>query len=1822
MSKLLKQILAVVLALQTSLSGISTIVHAEEPEGEPEHSAETITEEEETVLEETGDEENVIVIEQEEEPETPTVEETEKEEPPITEEPEITEEPQETETPEVTEPEETEEPVATGDPEITEAPEETEVPEVTEPEELETPAVEEPEEPEVTEPEETEEPWEEPEELLELDENDPFWMPLPEIETTDFLRINSIQYDSYLDDGTLNIEFRKMLDVTMYIVAIKDDVVWFAYRHDDYGGTYNSQVNFNLPAGEYDLRLAYTLTDKIVLSEDSYTLVVLKAPEVVGTGNFTGTEYAYIDLNAYSILGGNYEYNPGLDYDYILLSISKDEPLYEANTLNFLKYNQHDGIFRIELGDPDSYGGQGYYADYPYGSFDLRFVARGSGVVKNGYVFVSSDTTHVDITQDIKPTELYTMVSIPYNAMYYKGQTAQIHYWFDSEYDSQFYADHRYDGLDRRVTFKSSNPKLLKVDANGTVTVVGLPSTKDTPVPVDITVTSVADPNVLSIETISVTSATSGPASMKIQSDGKALSTLNWTRENQNYPQEVIFSLDGQPGMEVTFTVTGKSLTLWENPGTISSNPYEYSTYLDSEGKAHVWVRCDEGGVYKVNASTQLGKTASVTFNVDGYDNLTTSGYPTSESHYYVSGKMIKGWFRYDSNEDTHVFGKDVFKGDLWPSHQFIGYCDPKTGKAVTGDAYQNTDVIKKIDKKLYAFNEYGMVMFHTEYGIAEEGWTDSSIYLDSLDANYNAYVSKTGEVLTGWVNTKDEGWYYFDPSFGYVRRREFVPARNGKGMTYVDDYGHIVNGILVAPGKPTQPITDADGLYRIHEVGGDYFWVKDGAIYTGWLYLHHTNAKGYYWDTNNKNVLEKMYFDPNEHGAMQSGFFYAGNKWYYAAKTKYSEFIADDYDYYVTVQTLKNLCLLKGWNKYPEKYILDDVNELIIDANGAIVTEKLVKIAIDMGGGYETKYVYPDANGYPMRDTWLTVNGKKLYFNSNGWMEMAATYPTDWYYADADNLLQTVYYKLKNTKKPQEGYTYCTFEGKKLTSLVFYDYYADPAAMVDAKGNMVVNNTATVKTAFVSGSATITYIADANGNIARSSDPGRARIITAKGKSYIVDHHGEVQKNSTGPVPAIREDGDTTVYVMADKNGALVKKAFRTVSDSTYVTYKVWFDEKGYAADDPYDYIYYGNTKYYAQTINKKAYLCVMGSHYLMFVIPDKTFIPHESGTISTGWFGYSPIYLNKDGSIKTGFVKYGEHTNYILASSTGAVWNINGETVTFDSLDYNTLYKIDGKTYFFDRLGYMVTGWVHFDRAVVMAPEDYLFMGSMGTAVKLYDAYMYFDPKTGAAVTGAKKVLAPAVYDGEISLGSETFNGYLNNAKTVNTTSTQKTLNFDKNGVLIRDQQTKIGKKLTEVGADGVVVTGQDHWADANKEMYILKNGTVATGRKKIDGEYYYFDPVTGYKVTNELRKSGKKWYYYNEFGKQAYPKMMSNYEVTLPKYMQNVWGKKAVVYFGSTSYKDLKTIWNKDGSLAKIVYSETNKPAAGESISFGLWDFGNDDQTRRYVMAGLNGYVLDSKGLPMTGIVSGFNYKDDTTSDKYTLNVGKDGSKVVAGYGLSLVKIGKKYYVMHQGILYARQEQAIRVDDWSTLPASDQKTLNELAKSAERQGAGLYVMLNADGSVATNTKRYCYVTFDDETAYGWEAYGTFTSNKQGIILDLCADIYRVGKNCYISNAVGMDMTGSWEEFIPVYKVVAGENPEIVSGMIKCNGNKLIGFYDMETGKGLNGTYMIPIDGLMITWLKNGKPQTGNQSFNYMGYKMKFFVDPNLIGVHLYSD
>ncbi|MBQ6223103.1 MAG: hypothetical protein IJJ44_10875 [Solobacterium sp.] len=1805
MSKLLKQLLAVALAFQTTLSGISTIVHAEEPEEEPEYTAETVVdEEEETVLEETGDEENVIVVEQE--PEEVTEEE----------EPEITEEPQETETPEVTEPEESEEP---------------EAPEVTEPEDPETPAVEEPEEPEepeVTEPEETEDPWEEPEELLELDNNDPFWLKITPVEYIYQLKFNEIEYDQYQDDGTYTIKYTNDTGLPSYIVAVKDDVTWFLSRTEEEGpGTFNSKVKFNLPAGQYDLHVAIFNAGILEVSDVHKKLVVLEAPKVVGTGNFTGANYGYIDIDLSDILNHEYDILPGWNENDVVLKVNEDD---SGMNLTKVRYYAKDGIFRVRLGESSAYDGMGTYKNYPYGTFELSYKMRAGSAVIGNYVFAGSNTTHADIMSQFVPTSIQIDCS-EYPVLYYKGATLQLTPKF-----GPFTSDYtEYEGIDHRVKYTSSNPKLVTVDSNGKLTAVGMPPADNDwhtkPTLVDITVTSVAYPGLSAVYTVELRSYRGGKSDVGIISNDTWYSPFNWSIGKQmddNRYELVLFNIEipddyyGLNGMPVTFTVDKTSgLSLY----TVSGNTYGsrvgttyttgFSNNYNGYGSAIAYVHAEDAGVYTVSATSPIGKIGSVKINVDGVSNSLAGGV-SKESQFFVDGKPVGGWLRYDITTDSYVYGKDVFKGFTDPGKQVIYYADPKTKKLITGDPMNgNPDTVAKIDGKLYAFGASNGLITYNESGVLKEGWI--TIEHETL-GEYPAYVSAAGEVLTGWVNTLTDGLLYLDPVLGYVHTSEFVPASAGKGKVYVNNYGS-AEGIFIDTGA-TQTFDTADGLYRVFMSSGpdQYFWVKDGAFYTGWLYLHYTADNEPYWNTTKKGAAEAMYFDPNDHGALKRGTFTVGTKQYLSGETYEPKYWGSDY---YAVQLLN--CNHFGYGKYPEKYGLHRANNLVVDADGAIVFDKMVKIAVWDGteSKYDKYYVYADGSGQPVKNTWISYNGKKYYFDDSGYLSDTKT-GTSWMYHDETDGDRVLYYKLKDPKNPQAGYVYCDTNGKKLTSLMVYNDAGDKVGLLDAKGNWAVNAVVTVKMSQNPSSASGTYIADENGNIIVNHSVDRLySVAEVKGKKYIVDDYGEVKKGDNQPYHAyMKNQGD--VWVWPEKNGVLARDTFKTYHTGSDGTFKIYFTKEGTVLQDAPEI--YGN--FYSWYVKKKAWLGFeTEDHFIGFVIPGKTTYPGSmSEIIKAGWIGNddSPVYLNKDGSIKTGFVKRAGHTRYIATMNTGYVVPVVGDYAYFSTPEQrNILCNIKGKTYFFDEYGEMVTGWVHFEHAIV-GEVFTLMMGAPVNTVKLDDVYMYFNDKTGAAVTGSAKVLTPAVFDGVISLGDE--GAFQNNAKRVNTTSSLKTLNFDKNGALIFDQNTKIGKKLKEVGTDGVVTSGKPHWSDANKLTYVLKNGVLATGRKKVEGKYYYFDPTTGLKVTNALRKTGKKWYYYGESGEQETPYLSSNqWKVTLPVNMQDAWGKTAYVMTGSTNGKNLTAIWNKDGSLKKIVYAGTTKAAAGESVSFGLWDRYDDNKCRNYIIDGLNGYVLDKKGLPMTGAVSEFTFANDGEYGKYSLNVEKDGKRKVVEVGgpiSSLVKIGKKYYVMGSGIIVSGETGIWPIYDWSTLPASEQKSLEQMSQIAYSNGSCLWVMINPDGSVVTNTKKFGHIYFDGPTIFGDEASGIWTINKQGIILDLVAPMYKVGKTTYISNAF-KDMPDSGTLTLRMLDVSTATSPSslpaYIEATIKYKNNKVTGFYNAETGKAINGCYVAQIGDIgMLMWFKNGQPQSGNKTFNYFGISMKFYVDPSMTG------
>lgn len=1784
MNGLLKRLLVIALAFHTAMSGIPVTVMAEDTGTETETPAEQIIDEEK----------QEIVSETEEVPEEVTVpaEEEETAEPVITEEPEETPQAEEPAAEEVQEPAETEEPVTVEEPgetEVPEEPEETEIPQETvEPEETAEPT-------ETETPAETPEgePLEEPEEEVELDFSEPFQLNITPVSYTSDISISSLTYDTVLDDGTYNFSITNSTDLeNVYLIAVKDEVTWFAWASDPlFDGS--ADVQFKLPAGEYELRAGFYQFGELHASADYYSLVVFDAPKVVGTGNYSGVEYGYIDIDLTDILTSEYFTTPGLNKADVMLNIYD-----HSNSVNLVQMENYveGNIFRIILGDAYAYDGDGYFKDFRSGSFDLSYSLLSSGAKVGDYIFVGSDTAHADVTEEVKPNHLNPRIEGTMGStLFYKGQTAQIIPFPDETYGTGTHSE----GFDSRVTYKSEDPKYLKVDAKGLVTVVALPATDY--VYARITVTSVADPALAPATlTFTVVNIPAGKADMKILYEGQQLSTLNWPINKQiehDHIEEIIFSI-GEPNdnlvnMPVNFSVSGEKAALLNYPADSEPSSTKMAN-MQSDGTAHIYVRIQEGGIYKVTVSTPIGKSGIVTINADGFNKQYGGGAPSKQSQYYINGKTVTGWVMYDSLTGKHILGKNVNLYNVDPTHQFVFYLDPATGNPVMGTPGTDYVRLKKIGGKLYAFDDQAYLIIPAP----ATNWLH--IFNEDIGAEQDIYLASSGEIMTGWQDS-EEGAVYLDPDLGYLVTNSFVPARGGKGLTYVNNEGK-AEGIYYENSSTTEtlPLDARNGLYRVFASDGDkYFWMKNGVIQTGWIYLHYDGAGNPVWNTTAKGAYEKMYFDPNNNGEMARGTFRISGKEYRSDEAYDAAFWGMDF---MTVQTLNSHCFGEG--KFPEKYGI--LNGVVVDADGAVVKNKLVKVAYWRSGAYDRYYVYADEDGELVTDAWQAVNGTMYYFDSTGKL-VTEGIPTDFYFLDEGYNSQTVYCSVKSAKKPTQGYNYYLMDGAgkqtKLTSLLIYDSHGDAYAL-DAKGNLVINGVVNAKAAL--GEGTQTYVTDSEGMIVRSADSAYYQAVTVKGKTYIVDINGIVYKNSPEPVfvRGLSEEMLMNELALTDKNGAVYKKTFRTLSNSTYGQYKVYCMENGTLAYPTMPIYDDGTNEYFAFTINKKLYFGFYFDGYLAFVIPGKT------AGIKTGWFGDDPdrpIYINKDGSVKTGFIKRDGVTHYLLTGTYYSGEFLTGWTTSFDDgVVRNILYKIGGKNYFFDQYGRMVTGWVYFEHALSADLNDYM-TGASNSVTRIDNAAMYFDPKTGAAVTSKAKVLVPETVNGELSLGYE--ENFTNGACRINTTSSQATLNFTKDGVLIRGQVSVINKKLTATDDNGTVLSGNARWTDANKISYVKKNGVLATGRTKIDGTYYYFDPATGLKVTNALRKTGKKWYYYGEFGRQETPVLNREFTVTLPVHMAE-YGQTASVWCGSTAPdKVLTAVWNKDGSLAKIVYAESGKPAAGESLSMGLWKTGDPELCTKYIMEGLNGYVLDKKGLPMTGVVKGLN--TDGSSVTYTIYTGKDGGRVVnTEEGFSLTKIGKKYYVMYGGVIDNTSEGVLQITDWSTLPAADQKSLDEFAKVAEASGTGLYVMKNIDGTVAANTTRIASALIDGEELM----QGTWTTNKLGVVLDLVAPMYKVGKKTYISNT-GQPYIGK-TEFTTRLMKFTGSTPVDTEALVKLNGNQITGFYDAETGKALSGTYfmMSGPGGQVVMWLNKGQPQTGNRTIKVNGMTLKFYVHPNM--------
>ena len=368
---------------------------------------------------------------------------------------------------------------------------------------------------------------------------------------------------------------------------------------------------------------------------------------------------------------------------------------------------------------------------------------------------------------------------------------------------------------------------------------------------------------------------------------------------------------------------------------------------------------------------------------------------------FYSDGEMATGG-RYDSEYKAYfIFG---IKGDMqtgWVEYNDSWYyCDPKTGKAVTG--------WKQIEGNYYYFNNSASSPYmyrNGKYTISNE------LYL----------FSSTGEMLTGWQNYYGD-WYYFNKSSGkaykgwnkignewyYFSEYSYNDPYMYTGISEVaDDKGNYFyyffdnDGVLKTNGwqnngSKYDVYIDDELVYSGYE-GNWYYTNKNGRCLTGWQQI---DGKWYYFYSSGRaasgciqdpDSKKYYYFDPETYAMVTSSWVVAYS--YYSNNQEVNQYM------YVG----KNGAAYRGWNKISNEWYYfgpGDSTEMPLMQTGKRTISNVIYIfgedgAMRKGGWcqYNKEYYYTDGNGAVFTGGWKTIGGKSYYFDGSGVMATGLKY-------------------------------------------------------------------------------------------------------------------------------------------------------------------------------------------------------------------------------------------------------------------------------------------------------------------------------------------------------------------------------------------------------------------------------------------------------------------------------------------------------------------------------------------------------------------------------------------------------------------------------------------------------------------------------------------------------------------------------------------------------------------------------------------------------------------------------------------------------------
>ncbi len=772
----------------------------------------------------------------------------------------------------------------------------------------------------------------------------------------------------------------------------------------------------------------------------------------------------------------------------------------------------------------------------------------------------------------------------------------------------------------------------------------------------------------------------------------------------------------GKDGAAKTgFCKIGGTLYYFGYYGDLQTN-----TSLTHNGKLYVVNENGEAKELPVDSWTTFkGKT----YYNDGGSLVKSAVKKIGDKYYYFesNGALMKGQ-RVCYNGTYYRAGKDgALLTDQWYNYEYYTSdgSAPDNGKYKVGknNYYFYCGIAQKNSwfsdgEYLYKSNSGGVLKKSDVSGITylgtyrepiltkngkvvkEEGWheinkayyyvtSDGTVVRDismQVDGKYYAFRADGTLIRGGWENTSYGDWIYAKGSGELLIGEQTIDGKK----YYFDGEGHMMTGLVTIDG--VNYIYGSDGVYRKkavngwNEAGGDWYYVKNGEFLTGEQKIGKFNYRFY-----SDGTLKMDWID------------YSGQKVYDAngRQVKKGWIKADGYWYYIDPETHK---YVTGQQTIDGKtYNFDSYGRLSFDWNYVEYYDNTI-CSTDKNGVYTEKKI---------TSKWFIV-GKEYYYRKDytGWV--------------GENYVE---------------------DGMLVTDAV-----VDGKYLVDAKGNWVKKQGwYEVRYAMYGYSSTSTFYVKKNKTAAVSE------WLQIDGKWYYFSSLGIVQK---GPVLL-----DGVLYFLDQETGKLLRTVknpddgwYKAGNDWYYVNcgdvlhWSQWmehgsiyfFQSSGVMMTDMFGY--YSTTPYYGkdgkavfdltgwQKVNGKWFFFDnRGLPQFGFVRSGKKMYYVASGYgMLTGYqvlngqlyqFGKDGALIGrvscKDGWVKKDgkwfYCKNGEMVDYGFLTIGGKDYCFEEGTLFTDGfheyygiftdkdgvIQKSTWKKINGSWYYFDRDGFMVTGW-----------------------------------------------------------------------------------------------------------------------------------------------------------------------------------------------------------------------------------------------------------------------------------------------------------------------------------------------------------------------------------------------------------------------------------------------------------------------------------------------------------------------------------------------